>query len=131
MSDFVGNDTEITDRQKRAIPFLAAGSSIREGCRLAKIRTETFYAWLKNPVFEQVLKAQRDVLYREALQTLSASVQSAVDTLVKLLRSDNESLQRSCANDILGHVLKYRELSEIEERLETVERIVLERRTYR
>jgi hypothetical protein len=65
------------------------------------------------------------------LQTLSASVQSAVNTLTGLIATDNESLMRAVCNDILGHVLKYRELSEIEERLETVERIVLERRTYR
>ena len=133
MSDTIENDAHkaVTDRQKRAIPYLAAGPSIREGCRQAKIRTETFYQWIKNPAFESTLKKQREALFKEALQTLSSSVQNAVETLTGLITTDNESLKRAVCNDILGHVLKYRELSEIEERLETVEKIILERRTYR
>jgi hypothetical protein len=133
MSDSIQNDTEttLTDRQKRAIPYLAAGPSIREGCRQAKIRTETFYQWIKNPAFETALKKQREALFKEALQTLSSSVQNAVDTLTGLIATDNESLKRAVCNDILGHVLKYRELSEIEERLESVEKIVLEKKVFR
>jgi hypothetical protein len=104
MSDSIQNDTEttLTDRQKRAIPYLAAGPSIREGCRQAKIRTETFYQWIKNPAFETALKKQREALFKEALQTLSSSVQNAVDTLTGLIATDNESLKRAVCNDILG-----------------------------
>lgn len=130
MSDSIQNDTEttLTDRQKRAIPYLAAGPSIREGCRQAKIRTETFYHWSKQPAFELALKKQREDLFQEAIQTLSSSVQNAVDTLTGLITTENESLKRAVCNDILGHVLKVRELKEIEERLSNIEKIVAERK---
>jgi hypothetical protein len=107
---------------------LAAGPSIREGCRQAKIRTETFYQWNKQPAFEAALKKQREELFQEALQTLSSSVQNAVDTLTGLITTENESLKRAVCNDILSHVLKHRELSEIEERLSNIEKIVTERK---
>jgi len=55
----------------------------------------------------------------------------AVITLEKLLDADSESVRRASANDVLDHLLKYRELSEIEDRIETVEKIVLEKRTYK
>jgi hypothetical protein len=55
----------------------------------------------------------------------------AVITLEKLLNAESEAVRRAAANDILGHILKYRELTEFEDRLETVEKIVLERKTYR
>ena len=130
MSDSIQNDTEatLTDRQKRAIPYLAAGPSIRKGCRQAKIRTETFYQWRKQPAFEFALKKQREALFQEALQTLSSSVQDAVDTLTGLITTENETLKRAVCNDILGHVLKVRELKEIEERLSNIEKIVMERK---
>ena len=130
MSDSIQNDTEttLTDRQKRAIPYLAAGPSIRNGCRQAKIRTETYYQWIKQPAFECALKKQREELFQEALQTLSSSVQNAVDTLTGLISTENEPLKRAVCNDILGHVLKVRELKEIEERLSNIEKIVTERK---
>jgi hypothetical protein len=122
-SDTVQNDVEkpLTIRQRGAIPYLAAAPSIREGCRRARIRTETYYQWIKQPAFEFALKKQREDIFQEALQTLSASVQNAVDSLTGLISTENESLKRAVCNDILGHVFKVRELKEIEERLTALE----------
>lgn len=55
----------------------------------------------------------------------------AVNTLEQLLNAESEAVRRAAANDVLGHALKYRELSEIEARLESVEKIILEKRIYK
>jgi hypothetical protein len=131
MSDSTLNHAGLTDRQKRALPYLAVAPSIQEACRQAKIRTDTYYRWLKEPQFVTALKKQQNELVTDAMNCLRVNIGRAVSTLVNLLDNENDFLKRSVANDIIAHYLKYRELSEIEERLETVERIVLERRTYR
>lgn len=131
MSDSTLNHADLSDRQKRALPFLSVAPSVQEACRQAKIRTDTYYRWLKNPHFVSALKMQQNELVTDAMNCLRANIGRAVSTLVNLLDSENDFLKRSVANDIITHYLKYRELSEIEERLETVEKFVLERKTYR
>jgi hypothetical protein len=72
-----------------------------------------------------------DILIDEAMESLKASIAKAVGTLTGLLDSQSETLRRAVSNDILGHIFKIKELQDIEDRLESIERIVLERRTYR
>jgi hypothetical protein len=131
MSDTNINHADLSDRQKRALPYLAVAPSVQEACRQAKIRTDTYYRWLKNPDFVAALKKQQNELVTDAMNCLRANIGRAVSTLVGLLDNESDFLKRSVANDIISHYLKYSELSEIEERLETVEKLVLERKTYR
>jgi activator of 2-hydroxyglutaryl-CoA dehydratase len=131
MSDSTANPAGLTDRQKRALPYLAVAPSIQDACRQAKIRPDTYYRWLKEPIFVNALKKQQNELVTDAMNCFRVNIGRAVATLVSLLDSENDFLKRSVANDIITHFLKYRELSEIEERLETVEKIVMERRTYK
>jgi uncharacterized protein YaaW (UPF0174 family) len=81
--------------------------------------------------FSQAVTSARRKLLDKAMNKLLNVSMKAVRTLENLLDADSESVRRAAANDVLGHLLKYRELSEIEERLESVEKIVLERRTYK
>jgi hypothetical protein len=46
-----------------------------------------------------------------------------------LLDSSSESMRRSVSNDILNHIMKMKELQDIEARLRSVEKVVLERKT--
>lgn len=114
----------LTERQMKAIPFLVASATIEEGCKRAKISRETYYQWVSHPPFIEELRRQRDLVIGEAFGTLKANLTKAVDVLVGLLETKNENLKRFVANDILGHVLKAKELVEIEERLSAVERII-------
>jgi len=132
MSDSTSNHADLlNDRQKRALPYLAVAPTVQSACRQATIRTDTYYRWLKNPNFVAALKKQQNELVADSMNCLRANIGRAVSTLVSLLGSENNFLKRSVANDIIAHYLKYRELSEIEERLDTVEKFVLERKTYR
>lgn len=131
MSDMTAKTEPLNDRQKRALPYLAASQNIQEGCRQAKITTDTYYRWIKKTAFSDALKKQQDGLVSDAMATLKANIGKAVDVLVSLLGNENNFLKRQIANDIIGHVIRFRELSELEERLESVEKIVMEKRTYR
>jgi hypothetical protein len=121
----------LSERQRKAIPHLVASPTMEAGRRNAKLSKNALYEWLKNPVFRQELSTQRDLVIAEALDTLKGSMTKATETLVGLLDADSDSLKRYVANDIINHVLKAKELQDLEERLEKLEKIVLDRRGYR
>jgi len=118
---------EISTRQRKAIPFLVNSPTVEEGCKRAKISREAYYQWLSDPLFKDELKRQRDQVIDEALNVMKANMTKAVNTLVKLLKTKNEFLRRSVANDILGHVLKAKELEDLEGRVAAMEKIVKEK----
>ena len=122
---------ELTERQSKAIPFLVASPTYEEGRKKARISKNALYEWLRNQVFKEELRKQRDAVVTEALEALKGNMTRASSVLIALLNTENEALRRHVANDIIGHVLKAREPMEIEERLTQVERLVPERRTYR
>lgn len=116
-SDYSG----LSGKQKRALPFFLSGRSEGECCRQAKISRETYYQWLKEPVFKAELSRMRNMIVEDAIEALKGQTTRAVDTLVKLLDVENPTLQRNVANDILSHVARFKELQEIEKRLTALE----------
>jgi hypothetical protein len=88
----------LTTKQARVIPYLLAAPSIEEGCRRAKVSKVTVYGWLKEDVFRQELKCQRDELVRGALDSLKANIAKATETLVKHLDSKRENISIRAAD---------------------------------
>jgi len=128
----ISDGQDLTERQRKAIPHLVASPTYEEGRKKARISRNALYEWLKNPVFKEELKKAREIIVTEALETLKSSVTKATETLVDLLTTtENDSLKRLICNDIISHTLKAKELQDIEERLSSIERIVLERRSYK
>lgn len=121
----------LNPRQLKTIPLLIGCDTVEEAARKAGIARGTLHGWLKNEEFQKAVSTARNKLLDKAMHKLMSLSMKAVITLEGLLNAESEAVRRAAANDVLGHVLKYRELSEIEERLETVEKIVLERRTYK
>lgn len=118
-------------KQLHAVPHLVGCETVEEAARKAGIARGTLHGWLKNEEFQEAVHEARKRLLDRALHRLSNICLKAVNTLERLLSAESEAVARAAANDILGHALKHRELSEIEARLESVERIVLERKVYR
>jgi len=125
----------LTKRQREAIPFLATSPTYAEGIKRAKIGKTTLYKWLKDPVFVRELDNQRDLVVNEAFDILKASLTKAITTLTDLLDgAGNRELKRRVCNDIITYIMKLKELKEnkeIEDRLESIERIVFEKKTYK
>ena len=125
------NGQEINSKQKRAIAFLVAAKDIESGCRAAGISTTAYYDWMKNPVFAEAIDIQRNTLITDAMQRLRQGIGAAVDKLIALVKSENEEVARKASTSIVEIALKMRESEEIEDRIESIEKIILERRTYR
>jgi len=121
----------LNNRQLKAIPILISCDTVEEAARQIGIAKTTLYTWMEREEFNQAVTSARRKLLDKAMNKLLNVSMKAVLTLEKLLEAESESVRRAAANDVLGHLLKYRELSEIEERLESVEKIVLEKRTYK
>jgi len=125
-------DQELTDKQLKAVPHLIASKTLKEGCKKARISRKTLYQWLRDPTFKQEFRNRRDVIIEEALEDLKGNLTKATDALIDLLdTTDSDPLKRYIAKDIIDYVMKARELGDLEERLVKIEKIVMERRTYK
>jgi hypothetical protein len=111
----------LSERQLKALPFFITSCSEIEACRSANISKQTYYDWLKEAPFKAELKRLRDLVIEDAVEQLKAHTSKAVNTLVKLLDADNGALQRGVANDILTYVARYKEIQELETRIEAIE----------
>lgn len=119
------------DKQLITIAHVLSSKSIDEGCKKAEISRTAYYRWLEDDAFKSELKRQRDALIEEALGRLKLSIAKAVEELAKLMDSKREDIKRGACRDIIEYALKAIELEDIESRLEKVERIVLEKKTYK
>ena len=124
-------DNALTLKQMKAITLLLTCPTREEVIRKADISSESLYRWMRDPDFKAELARQQNEIINEAISVLKANMTKAANTLVSLLDEKGGELRRRAANDLIGHVLKARELEELEERLEQVERVVLEKRTYK
>ncbi len=113
----------LSKRQKQVLPIFASNLTIEEACELAGISRNTFYEWLKEPQFKLELDRLRNEIVNEAVNHLKITSTKAAKTLAHLLeRDDSPTVQRAAANDVLGHVMKFMELKELEDRLADIER---------
>jgi len=121
----------INPKQAKAIPILLSADCIEVAAKQVGVTKNTIYSWLKQQDFKQALSEARKKLLDKALDKLTGISMKAVNTLEQLLNAESEAVRRAAANDVLGHAIKYKEVAEIEARLESVEKIILERRIYK
>ena len=117
------DNLSLSKRQKQALPIFASNLTVEEACERAGISRNTFYEWLKEPQFKSELERLRNEIVNEAVNHLKITSTKAAKTLGNLLeRDDSPTVQRAAANDVLGHVMKFMELKELEDRLADIER---------
>ncbi len=111
------------DRAKeQALLVLVTTPNYTEAAKVLGISPPTIYEWLKDPVFSQELNRRRNQLVEESLDRLKNYVNKSAETLGALLDDANPQIRRGAANDILNHVMKFKEVIEIEQRLNAIER---------
>jgi len=121
----------LTNRQLLAINQIIASSTLEEARKKARISKGTLYAWLKDEAFKAELKNQRDKVVKEALDRLKMAMTKATKGLIKLMDTKKPDLKRWVCKDIIDYALRSIELENIEERLDKVERVILERKSYK
>jgi hypothetical protein len=57
----------------------------------------------------------------------SMNIEKAISALVGLLDTGDDRVKRLTANDIISHFLKHKELKDLEERIERVEKQIVAR----
>lgn len=113
--------TILSPRQLTTIPFLAAAPSIKEGARNARVSNVTVHKWLKDEVFSKALETYRRKLAKEGFDYLKSLIVKAAKVYEDLLGSDDESVKRLAAKDVMTFSQKVIDQEEIMVRLEALE----------
>ena len=127
-------EDSLTRTQRRAIPLILAEKSIEAGCRSARGTREagctkqTFYNWLKDESFRGEYQRQQGLIFDLAFDTMKRNVQDGADKLAGLLSTDNPQLLRHVCRDVLDYTLKMKEMTEVNARIDVLERTVAENR---
>ncbi|WP_068470303.1 hypothetical protein [Candidatus Protochlamydia phocaeensis] len=93
--------------QQKAIPYLLSCKSYAQAAREIGVSENQIY-----PEFKAELDRQRNTVIELSIGTLKLSTIKASETLVELLSSPIDNVQRGAANDILNYVAKYKEIQE-------------------
>ena len=124
-------EQRISNKQLQLISHLLSSPTVEQACKKAKIGRVTYYTWLKDEVFKQELKRQRDEVVKGAIDRLKIAMTKAVNGLIELMDTKRPDLRRWVYKDIIDYTLKSIELEDIEERLDKLEQIISERRNYK
>jgi len=112
---------ELSSRQLQALPYILSCPTYEEAARKAKISPKQLYQWLKDPIFKEELKQQRNVMFCDSLAFLKAATQKATETLIGLLDNKDPRIKLQASEKVLTLSYKAAELYEIEERLTAIE----------
>jgi hypothetical protein len=123
---------QLTQSQHICINSLLSGNKVIDACKDAKVTRQAYYVWLKDDqAFQEELERRRNEVVESSMEKIRSLMDMAVNKLETLLQSENEEIARKSANSIIEYSLKWSENDDIEERLEEVERLYMEKRTYR
>ncbi len=118
--------TKKESNEKNEMAFaieVARGASIAQAAKFVKISEATGYRWARKPELRKAVEDIRSTVLQVASRRLTNIVGKAVDTLERLLDSDNENVQLSAARTVIDGTTKMR-LAELEQELEQIRSIV-------
>ena len=112
----------LTARQEKLLSTLVGNPNIQAASKAAGVGRSTAHRWLQEPVFRAELTRQRNAMMEETLGSLKSYTAKATEQLINLLDSENEWVRRQTCKDILGYAFKVREIENVEERLDAIEK---------
>ena len=123
------NGSKLSAKQHRALSALLTSKSVAEAAAATGLGERTIYRWLTDPAFRQALSAAEGDLIDAATRRLLTLQGTALDTLEAVLGDEDASagVRIRAAQMVLDHLLKLRELRDIEQRLQALEAAQAER----
>ena len=106
-------DPRLTQKQRHALPCIAAAPSLTDAARLAGIERRTIYRWLEQEPFRQELTRLRSATASIATGELQAAVLHSISVLVDLTRSSNETIRFRASRHLLNLGLRFGDLQQI------------------
>ena len=122
------SEGKLSPRQMRAIVEILASPSLEEARRRLRAGKDTIYRWMRDPTFQAEMRRQQEAMVEHAFDRLKAGMAQAVDKLMALMASDEDSgIQLRAAQTLLDHGIKIVEIQELESRLKILEGRFLEK----
>ncbi len=124
MTQNVISTPELKPQQRRAIAALLTERDIRAAALKSEVSERVLYRWLELPEFKAELRAASKQSIDTAILRLSELSGQAVDTLREVMTDKTASAGNrvQAANIALARLLDLRELQELEERLQKIEK---------
>jgi hypothetical protein len=113
------------------ITHLATGVSAAGAPKLAGVSEATAYRRLANPAFRERVEKSRTDFWDRALGVMSKGAAESAIVLRKLLRSDDGRIKLQAAKVLIEQGMKVREVVELEQRLNELEKLVDEQKDRR
>jgi putative IMPACT (imprinted ancient) family translation regulator len=102
---------------------LAYGATVEQAAKKCGVCERTVYRRLKDPKFQRRVRAARDAMLQQTANLLSAAGSQAVRTLMRLQQTGvKDATQLGAARAVLEIGIKAREIADLAERLEALER---------
>lgn len=117
-------DVHLSHKQRALIVHLLSERTIARAAEKTGISEKTARRWLKQPAFAQAVEQARQETVRVGLDRLRTSLTAAVDKLVTLLDSGNESVSLKASIALIDHGVKSIELFDIVTRLTALEQLM-------
>ena len=115
------NDAKRT-KDETAILALACGATVEKAAQQAKQSKRTLYRRLAQPAFRRQVQAARAEMLQRSAGTATAATPAALKTLLELLNgSTRDAVRLGAARSVVEMALKLREITDLEERLSTLE----------
>jgi len=108
-------------RKKRAIAALLSEANVKAAAAKAGVGESTIHRWLEDSQFQEALARAEGEIIDAASRLLLKGQRLALDVLLEIMETANETNRRLAAVAWLELSLKLRELSTIEKRLEVLE----------
>lgn len=125
MAEKKGNQ-DLTPRQRRALAALLTSRDVKAAAEASGVGARTLYRWLDLPAFRAALAAAEGDAIDQATRNLITLTQPAIGVITQTMRETNPAAVRlRAAQSVLDYLLKLRELRNVEERLEALEKAVL------
>lgn len=118
----------LTPKQRQAIASLLSERDVRGAAKAAGIAERTLHRWLSDAGFRAALVDQEGEIIDQATRRLLDLTEHAIDTLDDILQTGNENQRLRASQAVLDHLLKLRELRNVESRLADLEAAVYGKR---
>ena len=118
-------EKNLSPKQHRAVEALLTSAGVAEAAAVVGVAPSSVYRWLKDPTFREALVAGEREATRQTGRALAAMARLALKALEDGLRHSEIKIRLRAAECYFSRATAWRESSELDQRVETLERNLL------
>lgn len=116
---------KLTKRQKQGLDALLRHGTVRAAAAETMIGERTLYRWCTEvPAFQAELRQHQSAVLDETGRALTGLAMGAVGVYENLLEHYDARVQLRAADSVMSHLIRIRELVDIERRLAELEAVI-------